>query len=200
MIALITGILAQRNLDTVIVDVAGVGYELFIPAGTPVPPIGETLRLNTYLHVREDALTLYGFADATTKDVFVLLISASGIGPKLALTVLSTLTGSKLLAALRDRDTDTLTLVPGIGKKVAERMVLELSEKAGSLALSATLPATPADATSQIVADVHDALIGLGYSPRETDDALATLDIQNSDDPSDLLRRALSALAATKAT
>ena len=200
MIALITGILAQRNLDTVIVDVAGVGYELFIPAGTPVPPIGDTVRLNTYLHVREDALTLYGFADATTKDVFVLLISASGIGPKLALTVLSTLTGSKLLAALRDRDTDTLTLVPGIGKKVAERMVLELSEKAGSLALNATLPATPADATSQIVADVHDALIGLGYSPRETDDALATLDIQNSDDPSDLLRRALSALAATKAT
>lgn len=200
MIALITGILAQRNLDTVIVDVAGVGYELFIPAGTPVPPIGDTVRLNTYLHVREDALTLYGFADATTKDVFALLISASGIGPKLALTVLSTLTSDKLLTALRDRDTDTLTLVPGIGKKVAERMVLELSEKAGSLALNATLPATPADATSQIVADVHDALIGLGYSPRETDDALATLDIQNSNDPSDLLRRALSALAATKAT
>lgn len=200
MIALITGILAQRNLDTVIVDVAGVGYELFIPAGTPVPPIGDTVRLNTYLHVREDALTLFGFADATTKDVFALLISASGIGPKLALTVLSTLTSDKLLTALRDRDTDTLTLVPGIGKKVAERMVLELSEKAGSLALNATLPATPADATSQIVADVHDALIGLGYSPRETDDALATLDIQKSNDPSDLLRRALSALAATKAT
>lgn len=200
MIALLTGTLAVRANDTVVIDVAGVGYELAVPAGTPLPAVGGSVQLHTYLHVREDALTLYGFADAATKDVFVLLISASGVGPKLALTVLSTLPSQLVVTALRARDTATLTQVPGIGKKVADRLVLELCEKAATLTVAATLPsATPAGDT-QALTDVHDALIALGYSTAEADTALATLDPTQTGDPSQLLRAALTALTAVKAT
>jgi len=199
MIALLTGTLAARHGDAVVIDVNGVGYEVFIPHGTAVPGIGERLQLFTVQHVREDALTLYGFSGQASKDLFTLLISASGVGPKLALTMLSTLSSDAILTALRARDTNALVAVPGIGKKVAERLVLELHDKASAVSAYAALPQliTVDGSAKQAVSDVHEALLALGYNPTEADRALAAVATANAKDASALLRHALTHLTTT---
>lgn len=199
MIAVISGVVAARDTDTVVVDVHGVGYQVHVPANTVLPPTGDRIRLHTYLHVREDALTLYGFLEADTKTLFSVLISASGVGPKLALTMLSSLATADIVTALRARDTDTLVSVPGIGKKVADRLVLELHDKAlgfhADVTLPATSQATPTD--RQARTDVHEALLALGYSTAEADKAVAALPVDPNADASVLLRDALTNLSNT---
>lgn len=199
MIAQLTGTLAQRHHDAVVIDVNGVGYEVFVPSGTTLPAVGETVQLATVLYVREDALTLFGFADRATRDLFTMLISASGVGPKLAIVMLSTLRADALINALRARDTATLTTVPGIGKKVAERLVLELHDKASALPAYANLDAsTPhSDDARQHLADVHEALLALGYSTTEADAAIAAVHTESTNDASVLLRHALTHLTVT---
>jgi len=199
MIAQLAGTLAARFGDTLVLDVNGVGYEVIVPAGTMLPAVGESLQLSTVLHVREDALTLYGFQDRATRDLFTMLISASGVGPKLAIVMLSTLSADTLINALRARDTDVLVAVPGIGKKVADRLVLELHDKALSLISFATLdPATPAEhGARQLMNDVHEALLALGYSTAEADTAIAAVSSEPAKDASELLRYALTHLTVT---
>lgn len=199
MIAQLTGTLAARYGEAVVLDVNGVGYEVFIPATTVLPAVGESLQLSTVLYVREDALTLYGFRDRITRDLFTMLISASGIGPKLAIVMLSTLSPEALVAALRARDLDALITVPGIGKKVAERLVLELHEKASSVGSFATLATTTSGVRDprQPRKDVHEALLALGYSAQEADTAVAALTSETTVDASVLLRQALTYLTVT---
>jgi Holliday junction DNA helicase RuvA len=199
MIAFLSGILAARTGDTVVIDVNGVGYEVFTPNGTRLPTVGDTVKLFTVQHVREDALTLYGFADQSSKDLFSLLISASGVGPKLALTMLSTLASDTIVSALRTKDIDTLVAVPGIGKKVAERLILELHDKATAQVAYAMLPEGNANAhgDSQTRSDVHEALLALGYTSHEADLALNALNTLDSTDASVLLRHALNHLTNT---
>lgn len=198
MIASLRGRVAHRDAGTVVVDVHGVGYLVHVAPSEPVPARGEEVELHTSLQVREDSLTLYGFADRGSLALFELLLGSSGVGPKLALACLGTHRPDVLRTALAGGDVATLTAVPGVGKKVAERLVLELGDK---VAGPVPVPSNGArgSAGDDQLGEVRDALLGLGYSSAEVQDALGALD-GAVDDTSGLLRRALRHLAATART
>ncbi len=164
MIGRLTGRLATKAPDQVLLDVAGVGYLVHIPLSTfyELPEVEKPASLWIHTHVREDALSLFGFLTERERSLFLLLLGVAGIGPKVALTVLSGIPPSELVAALRKQDVRRLVAVPGVGKKTAERMVLELTEKVAAFAEEAA-PETAAVAAE----DVISALVNLGY--RKTD-------------------------------
>jgi Holliday junction DNA helicase RuvA len=161
MIAHLRGKLLSKTPQTAVVEAGGVGYEvtISIPTFTALPAEGNEVSLLVHTHVREDALALFGFTTATEKRLFEKLLSISGIGPKLAITVLSGLPPERLIAAIHGQDHATLTRIPGVGKKTAERIVLELKDKLQGLAPAAggTSAATP------VSEDVLSALVNLGY-------------------------------------
>ncbi len=163
MIALLRGRLAEKSPNQVVVDVAGVGYEVTIPVSTfsLLPNAGEEALLRIHTHVREDAIALFGFASFEEKQVFEKLIGVSGIGPKLAITILSGLAAPDLIRAIRNSEVERLVRIPGVGKKTAERMILELKDK---LLAPVTSPGVPADepALSDVDRDVLSALLNLG--------------------------------------
>lgn len=202
MIAHVRGTVAHRDAGTVVVDVQGVGYLVHVPAGADVPARGQQVELATSLQVREDSMTLYGFPDPSARTLFELLLSASGVGPKLALAILSTLRATTVVTAITSGDLDLLTTVPGIGKKSAQRLVLELREKLGALGETDVLgaggvPVVGAGGAEGPQAEVREALVGLGYGPAEVASAMATLQQDADaadDDTSTLLRRALRLL------
>lgn len=166
MIALLRGKLLEKHPNQVIVETAGVGYDVVVPISTfsALPEAGSEVKLRIHTHVREDALALFGFLTAEEKTIFEKLISVSGIGPKLAITVLSGLATSDLIAAIRSGAVEQLVRIPGVGKKTAERIVLELKEKLEGLgpAVAAGPPERPAAALSVIEQDVLSALLNLG--------------------------------------
>ena len=165
MIGRLSGRLAAKNPPQVLLDVAGVAYELDVPMSTfyNLPATGETVTLHTHLVVREDAHALYGFATLEERAAFRQLIRISGIGARTALAVLSGLSVADLAQAVTMQETGRLTRVPGIGKKTAERLLLELKGK-----LAEVLPATGARAAQgSAAADILHALVGLGYSEKE---------------------------------
>ena len=160
MIAHLRGRLLSKTPQTAVVEAGGVGYEvtISIPTFTALPGEGNEVSLLVYTHVREDALALFGFTTATEKRLFEKLLSISGIGPKLAVTVLSGLPPERLIAAIHSQDHATLTRIPGVGKKTAERIVLELKDKLQELA-----PASGTRAATPVSEDVLSALVNLGY-------------------------------------
>jgi Holliday junction DNA helicase RuvA len=163
MIAHLRGTLIEKHPNQAVVEAGGVGYDVAIPISTysALPDAGREVRLRIHTHVREDALLLFGFATAEEKMLFEKLISVSGIGPKLAITVLSGLATGDLIGAIRAGAADRLVRIPGVGKKTAERIILELREKLPPSAAEAA--ATPAAATlSTIEQDVLSALLNLG--------------------------------------
>ncbi|MFL6464923.1 MAG: Holliday junction branch migration protein RuvA [Bryobacteraceae bacterium] len=176
MIGHLRGTVFEKNPNEVIVEAAGVGYEVVIPISTytVLPNTGAPVSLRIYTHVREDALTLFGFATAEEKAVFERLISVSGIGPKLAITVLSGLATVDLVAAIRNGDVPRLVRIPGVGKKTAERMVLELKDKLagveGSVPGDGAVAAGPA--LSVLERDVLSALQNLGCSRPAAEEAV----------------------------
>ena len=175
MIATLTGKLTHKSLEHLIIDVNGVGYELFVPLSTfyDLPEEGETVSLNTYLSVREDALTLFGFLTVDEKSVFAKLKSVSGIGPKLALAIISGITVSDLISAIETSDIAKLTTIPGVGKKTAERLALELKDKLkGIVTTAVSLPIATKDESAMIIDDVLSALINLGYKTNVAEAAL----------------------------
>jgi Holliday junction DNA helicase RuvA len=176
MIARIRGTLAEIGPDYVIVDVGGVGYELAVPSTTVgrLPSRGEEVTLGTYLHVREDALQLFGFAEPADKELFELLISVSGVGPKVALAVLSAFPADDLRKAIATEDVALISSVPGIGKKTAQRLVLELKEKIAGAAEIAGAVIVGVSQTTYV--EARDALTALGYSPVEAKKALEGYD------------------------
>ncbi len=198
MIAHVRGRLAacrqMRDVTVVVVDVHGIGYHLFVPSGLAhrLPPVQEEVELHTSLQVREDSLTLYGFVTAEARDLFELLIGASGVGPRLALAALSTHSPEVLLRALVDADLEALMLIPGVGRKVAERLVLELRDKVGGL------PRVDGAGREATLTEVRLALLELGYTSAEAQRALASLDGTTGGDVPELLRGALRALAALR--
>ncbi len=139
MIAHLNGLLAEKTGESCVVEAGGVGYEVFLPApvAAALPAIGEPVRLYTHFHVREDAQVLYGFLRTQERQVFLLLMTVKGVGPKLALGILSNLGAESVVGALQRRDLATLTKLPGVGKKLAERLGVELSDKAKELGLEA---------------------------------------------------------------
>lgn len=198
MIAKLTGQLTAKAPSQIIIDVQGVGYEVFIPLSTyfALPDLHASLTLNIWTHVREDAIQLFGFLTVPEKEAFLMLTSISGVGGKLALSVLSTLSVSDLIAAIQTNDGDKLASVPGIGKKSASRMALELKDKVNRLDPSATLPTQPV-LPDQILEDAVSALVNLGYRTREVKDTITKI---GRDHPSplpldDLIREALKLLS-----
>lgn len=202
MISQLRGRVAHRTTGMVVVDVHGVGYLVHVAASTRVPARDEEVELHTSLQVREDSMTLYGFGDRGSLELFELLLSSSGVGPKLALAALGTHRPEVLRTAIAGGDTATLTEVPGIGRKVADRLVLELAEKVGALAGGLVLVeggAAGAGATDGpdggTLDEVRVALTGLGYSAGEVREALAEVVGTGADgDAAQLLRLALRAL------
>lgn len=172
MIASLRGVLESIGSDWAIIDVHGIGFQVFMPASTlgSLGARGKEVYLNTHLHLREDNVTLFGFATAADKELFQLLMSVSGIGPKLALSILSSMSTEQLSLAIGTQNADLLTIVPGIGNKIANRMILELKDKIGSVLLAGPISKGAQDNT-----DVISALTALGYSVVEAARAAANL-------------------------
>jgi Holliday junction DNA helicase RuvA len=171
MIGRLTGVIAEKSPPQIVIDVAGVGYEVDVPMSTfyNLGALGERAVLLTHLTVREDAHQLYGFLTHEERATFRLLIKISGVGPKMALGLLSGLSAPELAQAVSLQETGRLTKVPGIGKKTAERLLLELKGKLGAdLALPATV-------TNDAQADILQALVALGYSEKDAAAALKVL-------------------------
>jgi Holliday junction DNA helicase RuvA len=192
MIASVRGPVLDRSDGTVVVDVHGVGYLVHVPGGTVIPVPGREVTLHTSLQVREDSMTLYGFTDRESLRLFELLLTSSGVGPRLALAALSALAPRVLETAIAEGDVAVLTSVPGIGRKVADRIVLELRERVGTVVVA---PAGSAAAGGdEVLATVREALAGFGFTPVEVRDALARIDLREDEDGGALLRRALREL------
>lgn len=201
MYAFIEGQVVEKTNNTLVLLAGGVGYLLNCSMSTiaAAPQTGEVMRCHTWLSVREDAMELFGFASKEEKQLFLLLTGVNGVGPKMALALLSTLSASDLRLAIIMEDDKTLARAPGVGKKIAQRITLELKDKLGQFEVSggsqpaaANVPAAaaPADNFAQAMA----ALTGLGYTPAEARDALQKID--NKEAPADeLLRLALRSMA-----
>lgn len=175
MIAALTGRLAHKAPSHVTLDVHGVGYEVFIPLSTfyALPEINESASLSVYTHLREDAIQLYGFVTALEKDSFILLTSISGIGPKLALSVLSALNVLDLVSAIHAGDVEKLASVPGIGKKTAARIALELKDKVERLrVMPSPIPQAVSGPLGRLQDDALSALVNLGYKAADVKEAI----------------------------
>ncbi len=202
MIAFLRGRPAGAGPDYVVVDVGGVGYKVFVP--TPVAGAladrREEVTLYTYLHVREDAMQLFGCLEEADLRVFELLIQVSGIGPKVALAVLSSMTAVTFIQAVINEQVNLLTRIPGVGRKTAQRVIIELKDKLGKMEASAGgegLPLSPAGPMSDMAADALQALIALGYNPGEARKALgkAADGEPGALSTGDMVRRALKELS-----
>lgn len=191
MIATLEGILEYRGSDSVIIGVGGIGFRVYV-SGSTLSQLGAVkgrVSLYTHLHVREDSISLYGFASSDELTLFRSLISVTGIGAKLALTVLSALNAEQLVMAITSGDTDLLSQTPGIGKKMASRLVIELRGKLEKEWKDVALPLAPENA------DAVAALTGLGYSVAEATKALSSLPSSRSVSLEEKIRMALQHLA-----
>jgi len=174
MIAHLRGKLLAKHPNQAIVETAGVGYDVTIsvPTFSDLPPTGSEVALHIHTHVREDVIALYGFLRPAEKLLFEKLITVSGIGPKLGITILSGMAADEMVAAIRGNDVARLTRIPGIGKKTAERMVLELRDKLPETAPTALAAMPTMSATEE---DVLSALVNLGYQRTAAEKALADI-------------------------
>ena len=184
MIAHLRGMLAAKAVERVVVDVQGVGYQALIPLSTYyiLPNLHEPVTLLTTMHVREDAIRLYGFATEAERVLFELLVGVSTIGPRLALNMLSSLDAAELQRAIAHGEVSKLQTIPGIGRKTAERVVLELQEKVALVVMtSAGLPSVSTmSAADQLAGDVISALLNLGYRRGEAERAVQAVRAQDN--------------------
>ncbi|MEW6534216.1 MAG: Holliday junction branch migration protein RuvA [Candidatus Auribacterota bacterium] len=173
MIAYVKGILHEAQPTRCVIDVHGAGVEIFIPVSTheKLPSVGKEVRLLTYLYIREDNTSLYGFATPEEKEAFILLLSVSKIGPKGALSILSGIRVAELKTAILSNDSKRISLVPGIGVKTAERLILELKEKISHIFVSGEV-STPAGQNRVMINDAVSALLALGYPQAQAQNAV----------------------------
>jgi Holliday junction DNA helicase RuvA len=183
MIAHLSGTLLSKQATAVILDVGGVGYDVTIPLSTfyDLEEPGSQVQLRIYTHVREDALQLYGFRTARERELFLRLISVSGIGPKLGITLLSGMSADEMIASIRTNNLARLTLIPGIGRKTAERLVMELRDKVAPLSspeleeeLGAKPAVSPVPTADSVRSDALSALMNLGYQRSSAEKAVAS--------------------------
>jgi len=176
MIAHLKGSILRKTAESIILDANGIGYEVFVPLSTfyNLPDEAGSASLHIYTHVREDTLALFGFYEKLEKDIFMMLISVSGIGPKLALNILSGIGPQELLEAIARGDSVRLQAIPGVGKKTAERIALELKDRALKVLGQKELPALlmPEGKEKRLVDDALSALLNLGYSVKSAKPAL----------------------------
>lgn len=201
MIAFLRGILHAVNGDTIIVDVNGVGYLAQVPLSmlSRLPSPGSEVVLHTLMLVREDGISLYGFNTVDTLEVFRLLINVSGVGPRGALSLLSVMTPGGLAAAVREENTGLLTKAPGIGKKSAQRIILELKDKFRAEDYPAVIGASP-DRLGEDTSDAVEALVSLGFSTSQAALAVgrAGSDLGSGASTAELVRHALKHLTSLK--
>ena len=195
MIAFLTGRVAGKTPTHALIEVHGVGYQLAMSSSSlaSLPPDGGDVTVHTYLYVREDELSLFGFESLAEKKAFELLITVSGVGPKVALATLSTLSPDELAAAVSTDDAATISSVPGIGSKTAQRVILDLKDKLG-VGIERTA-ATRGGAAATTSAETTDALLGMGFTAAEAAAALKGYD-GAAGDPQALLRYALQRLGS----
>lgn len=194
MIGFLRGRLVQRGRGEILLDVGGVGYRVAMPTRclAGLPGVGEEVVVHAHLHVREDALSLYGFPSFEERELFESLLGANGVGPKLALTILSVFPPEELRRAVASSDRDALCLVPGIGAKTATRLLLELRDRLGA-------PGDLAPDGDGQFTEVRSALAGLGYGPLEVRSAMASLPAEgDTGDTADMLRLALRSLGGER--
>ena len=198
MIAHLRGRLLARRPNQVVVDIAGVGYDVTIsvPTFSELPPAGGEVALHIHTHVREDQIALYGFLRREEKELFEKLIMVSGIGPKLAITILSGMPAEDMISSIRGNDVLRLTRIPGIGRKTAERMVVELRDKLATLDRE---PRQMLPALSAVQEDVVSALVNLGYQHLVAEKALRQAAQNDSGESFELLFRACLALVSKSA-
>lgn len=201
MIGRIRGTLVHKQPPEILVDVGGIGYEIQVPMTTlfRLPGLGEPVTVLTHFVVRDDAQLLYGFVDESDRTLFRLLIKVNGVGPKLALTILSGMDSTSFARCVQRDDISSLVALPGVGKKTAERLLIEMRDKIKDWLVGADqapqgtngdlIAAPPAD----IVADAEGALIALGYKPQEASRMVSGVNDDSIDDSEELIRRALKA-------
>jgi len=205
MIAHLNGTLLSKQATSVIVDVGGVGYEVTIPLSTfyDLEDAGSVVQLRIYTHVREDTLQLFGFKTIRERELFLKIISVSGIGPKLGITLLSGMSADDLIASIRSNDLARLTLIPGVGRKTAERLVIELREKVTALTsaqleeeLSAKAAVSGEQSQDSVRSDSLSALLNLGYQRSSAEKAIDNAIAEGGDvTVESVLRRVLRKLA-----
>ena len=196
MLEFIQGELVSKGLNHVIVQAGGLGYRLHVSTLTlgVMPAHKNQVTLYTYLYIREDELSLYGFRDEEEKELFATLLSVSGIGPKLALAILSRLSGADFKRAIILGDTATLVNIPGVGKKTAERMILELKEKVGKLELAAGVRVVDNPSATDSRSQAVTALLALGYSLAEAQRAVPIISGEQDTTVEDLVKAGLKNL------
>ena len=201
MIALISGKIVYKGISHVIVDVQGVGYRVFIPLTTfyELPEAGQTITLHVHTNVKQDAINLFGFYTVQERDLFQLMISVSGIGPKMSMNILSGISAQELLRAISGGNVGKLVNIPGVGKKMAERLILELKEKVIKKMMLEETPAADDQhqANEMIMEDALSALVNLGYKSNVAKDALDKA-LRSSDEEmgmDTLLKKTLKILA-----
>jgi Holliday junction DNA helicase RuvA len=176
MIALINGKIVYKGISHVVVDAHGVGYRIFIPLATfyELPEEGQPVTLHVHTNVKQDAINLFGFYTIQERDLFQLMISVSGIGPKIAMNILSGISAQELLQAISGGDLGKLVSIPGVGKKMAERLILELKEKVIKKMMMEQIPVADKErqASEMVKEDVLSALVNLGYRNNAARDAL----------------------------
>ncbi len=204
MIGSLTGVLTAKRPPALMLNVHGVGYELEAPMTTfyELPKTGATVTLHTHLVVREDAQLLYGFTAVQQRDLFRNLLKVSGVGPRVALAVLSGLSSDDFLACIATEDAERLTRVPGIGRKTAQRLIVEMRDRITKQMEGVELPAVPVAETgagaANPVQDAMSALLALGYKPVEASRAIRGLDVDGLTSE-EIIREALRQLAGSAA-
>jgi Holliday junction DNA helicase RuvA len=203
MIGRIRGTLVYKQPPDILVDVAGVGYDVQVPMSTlfQLPELGAEVTLLTHFVVREDAQLLYGFIDERDRALFRQLVKVSGVGPKLALTILSGMDATEFARCVQRDDLSALVALPGVGKKTAERLLVEMRDKLknwlGQWAdAGAAMPAAGYAPAHDKVADAEGALVALGYKPAEAARMIAAVNDDSAADSEDLIRRALKAVVS----
>ncbi|MHA7814876.1 MAG: Holliday junction branch migration protein RuvA [Pseudohaliea sp.] len=195
MIGSLRGVLVAKQPPEILVDVGGIGYELQVPMTTlfQLPALGQEVALVTHFAVREDAQVLYGFIDARDRELFRNLVRVSGVGPKLALAILSGMDADSFVRCVQRDDSASLVALPGVGRKTAERLLVEMRDRLKDWLDDAAVPAaTPAaERPADITADAEGALVALGYKPAEAARLVAAVNDDSIDDSEELIRRAL---------
>ena len=200
MISHIHGVLLEKQPPILVVDVQGVGYEIQAPMSTfyQLPDRGEKVSLHTHFVVREDAQLLYGFHDHNERAMFRALIKVNGVGPKMALAILSGIEANAFARCVHDNDAAALTRVPGVGKKTAERLIVEMKDRLKEWQVEPAAESAPQTDSgvngSDVVAEAESALIALGYKPQEASRAIAAVNDDGAQSSQDLIRLALKSM------
>ena len=196
MIGRLQGVILEKQAPEILIDINGVAYEVQVPMTTiyQLPEVGEPVTLHTHFVVREDAQLLYGFADLRERSLFRTLIKVNGVGPKLALTILSGIESDDFVRCVRDGDTASLVRLPGVGKKTAERLLVEMKDRLEDWSIDGTAVSNnnaSMASSNGIMAEAESALVALGYKPQQASRAIAAVNDANMDSSEALIRMAL---------